>query len=230
MGGIQTNGHTQTGLVGLFAVGECASVGIHGANRLGSNSLAELGVFGRVAGEQAAALATQVLPAAPERLLHQARENAARWDALRTAQGSEKLADLRDAMADAMEAGVGIQRTAAGMQQTVDRLAELRRRYADLGLRDHSLAFNTEWLTAIELGCLLEVAEAMAHAALARRESRGSHQRPEDYPARDDDNYLKHSLVFRVDGGPPRLDWQDVVIGRSPPGERRYGAAAQEGA
>ena len=226
MGGIQTDGRTATALPGLFAAGECASVGLHGANRLGSNSLAELSVFGRVAGEEAAAVARAGSTATEQALLAGARDNAARWDALRGSRGTERLADLRNAMAAAMEDGVGIQRTPAAMEQTAATLAELRERYGRLRLEDDSLAFNTEWLSAIELGFLLDVAEAMTAAALARRESRGSHQRPEDFPARDNDNYLKHSLAYHGGAGAPTVDWQDVVITRSQPGERLYGGAA----
>ena len=211
----------------MFAAGECASVGLHGANRLGSNSLAELGVFGRLAGEQAAAHAGQGPTGDPQRLLARARDNAAGWDALRESNGSERLATIRDEMARAMEEGAGIFRLPGQMQTTCDKIAELKGRYRDLGLVDRSRAFNTEWLNAIELGYLLDVAEAMAHAALGRKESRGSHQRPEDFPQRDDAQFLKHSLVYHA-AGTPRLDWQDVVITRSQPAERHYGAAGQQ--
>ena len=227
MGGIQTDGRTATALPGLFAAGECASVGLHGANRLGSNSLAELSVFGRVAGDEAAAAARAGNTPPEGELLAQARENAARWDALRARQGTEKLADLRNAMAEAMEAGVGIQRMPAAMEETAATLRDLRERYGRLGLEDDSLAFNTEWLSAIELGFLLDVAEAMTAAALARRESRGSHQRPEDFPARDDTHFLKHSLAHYRAASAPLVDWQDVNITRSQPGERLYGGAAR---
>ncbi len=227
MGGIQTDGRTATALPGLFAAGECASVGLHGANRLGSNSLAELSVFGRVAGEEAAAAARAGNTPPEDELLAQARENAARWDALRARQGTEKLADLRNAMAEAMEAGVGIQRMPAAMEKTAATLRDLRERYGRLRLEDDSLVFNTEWLSAIELGFLLDVAEAMTAAALARRESRGSHQRPEDYPVRDDSHFLKHSLAHYRAAGAPVVDWQDVNITRSQPGERLYGGAAR---
>ncbi|MHA7815814.1 MAG: fumarate reductase (quinol) flavoprotein subunit [Pseudohaliea sp.] len=227
MGGIQTDGRTATALPGLFAAGECASVGLHGANRLGSNSLAELSVFGRVAGEAAAAMARAGSTPAEGELLAQARDNAARRDALRAKRGTEKLADLRNAMAEAMEAGVGIQRMPTAMEETAATLRDLRERYGRLKLEDDSLAFNTEWLSAIELGFLLDVAEAMTAAALARRESRGSHQRPEDFPARDDTHFLKHSLAHYRGTEAPAVAWQDVNITRSQPGERLYGGAAR---
>ena len=130
-------------------------------------------------------------------------------------------------MAEAMEAGVGIQRMPAAMEKTAATLRDLRERYGRLHLEDDSVAFNTEWLSAIELGFLLDVAEAMTAAALARRESRGSHQRPEDYPARDDAGFLKHSLAHHGGAAAPTVDWQDVNITRSEPGERLYGGAAR---
>jgi fumarate reductase flavoprotein subunit len=226
MGGIQTDRHTATCLPGLYAVGECASVGLHGANRLGSNSLAELSVFGRLAGEQAAERAAQGLAVDPQRLRPQAEAQAAAREALRTANGPERLAVLRDEMAGAMEAGIGIFRVPAQMTATVEKIAELKARYQQLGLKDGSRAFNTEWLQAIELGFLLDVAEAMSHAALARQESRGSHQRPEDFPARNDALFLRHSLARQQQGGATEVSWQDVVITRSAPGERHYGGKA----
>jgi len=227
MGGIQTDRHTQTPLPGLFAVGECASIGLHGANRLGSNSLAELSVFGRVAGEQAAELARHSDAVDPRRLEAQAVENARRWEQLRTTRGEEKMADIRTALAHSMEEGIGIYRMESAMQQTCDTLAELRERYQRLGLQDHSLTFNTEWLYAIELGFLLDVAQTMAHAALARQESRGSHQRLDDFPTRDDERYLKHSLAVCRGDQPPDMNFQPVNITRSQPAERRYGDAMQ---
>lgn len=225
MGGIQTDIRTQTSLPGLFAVGECASSGLHGANRLGSNSLAELSVFGRVAGEQAAELAAQVDRVDPQRLTARAAKNADRWERLRTASGKEKMADIRTAMAQTMEDGIGIYRDGSAMQQTCDTLAELRERYQHIGLKDHSLAYNTEWLYAIELGFLLDVAHAMAHSAYARRESRGSHQRLDDFTTRNDQRYLKHSLALRRIDDAPKVRWQPVNITRSRPAERRYGEA-----
>ena len=112
------------------------------------------------------------------------------------------------------------------MTATVEKIAELKARYQQLGLKDGSRAFNTEWLQAIELGFLLDVAEAMSHAALARQESRGSHQRPEDFPARNDALFLRHSLARQQQGGANEVSWQDVVITRSAPGERHYGGKA----
>ncbi len=226
MGGIQTDSRTQTRLPGLFAAGECASVGLHGANRLGSNSLAELSVFGRVAGEQAAQFAAQADLVSAAALEAQAAEHCSRWEALRTANGPERTSEIRDAMVNIMDRCIGIYRNEPDMRSAGEELAELKLRYREIGLADDSRAFNTEWLYAIELGFLLDVAEAMTHAALARRESRGSHQRADDYPDRDDTRFLKHSLASVERANPesaPTIDWQDVVITRSPPAVRRYG-------
>ena len=230
MGGITANGLTESPLPGLYSVGECSSVGIHGANRLGSNSLAELLVFGKVAGKQAAAFAKQAKPGntkALSQLAHAAAKSAA--DILNQSNGSERISSLRKEMAKTMEEGCGIYRTADSMQATCDKLAELKDRYRHLHLDDRSTVWNTEWMLAIELGYSLDVAQAMAHSALARKESRGSHQRLDGYEARDDEHFLKHSLAFHA--GPndaPRIDYGPVKITRSPPGTRAYGAAGEE--
>jgi fumarate reductase flavoprotein subunit len=228
MGGIPTDVRAAAPLPGLYAAGECASSGIHGANRLGSNSLAELCVFGSVAGRQAARFAREVAPAHGAALRRQAENARERTLALlnRTG-GDERLAALRDEMALAMEQGCGIYRLTHEMEATCAKLAQLKERFATLALGDHSQRWNTEWLSAIELGFQLDVAQAMAHSALARRESRGAHQRLDSgMGERDDANYLKHTLASYVPGGPPGIGWSDVVITHSPPGLRAYGAAA----
>ncbi|WP_428240127.1 fumarate reductase (quinol) flavoprotein subunit [Gynuella sp.] len=227
MGGIQTDINTETPIKGLFAVGECASVGLHGANRLGSNSLAELGVFGKVAGDHAADLASQADLVDISALQEQIKANEARWNELRTAKGTESMADIRKELADTMEDGVGIYRSDDLIQQTCDKLVELKDRYKNIGMKDGSLAFNTEWLYAIELGFLLDVGEAMAHSARARKESRGSHQRLDGFEKRDDDKFLKHTLAYRSEDAAPKLEYQEVVITKSKPAERVYGAASE---
>lgn len=228
MGGIETNGKTATVLPGLYAVGECASVGLHGANRLGSNSLSELVVFGKVAGEQAARFAATVADADCERLLPQAEAVVARALALINPEGTESAAAIRNELGLAMEAGVGIYRTAEGMQTTINKLAELKQRYANLKVADSSSVFNTEWLYAIELGFLLDVAETMAHSALARQESRGSHQRIDGFEARDDENFLKHTLAHYRAGAAPHLTYTPVTITKSQPAKRVYGAEMEQ--
>ncbi len=230
MGGITADGLTESPLPGLYSVGECSSVGIHGANRLGSNSLAELLVFGKVAGEQAAAFAKQAKPGnakALAQLAQEAAESAAKI--VNESNGKERISTLRKEMAKTMEEGCGIYRTADSMQATCNKLAELKERYNNLHLDDRSKVWNTEWLLAIELGYCLDVAQAMAHSALARKESRGSHQRLDGYEARDDQNFLKHSLaVYAGPNNAPRIDYGPVKITRSPPGTRAYGAAGEE--
>jgi fumarate reductase flavoprotein subunit len=142
--------------------------------------------------------------------------------------GGERIATLRDEMALAMEQGCGIYRLEPEMQATCRKLAELKERLASVRLGDRSQRWNTEWLGAIELGYQLDVAQAMAHAALARRESRGAHQRlDEGCRERDDVSYLKHSVASLVRAGPPTIGWSEVVITRSPPGVRAYGAAGE---
>ena len=228
MGGIQTNVHAQTPMAGLFAVGECASSGLHGANRLGSNSLTELSVFGKVAGEQAAMLAKQTGPSDEKSLLRKAKDNAAFWNALRTKKGTESTATIRKELADSMEEGVGIYRSVELLTKTRNKITELQEQYRNISLQDGSFAFNTEWLYAIELGFLLDVGEAMVTSADARKESRGSHQRLDEFDKRDDENYLKHTLAIFQQGEAPKINYQNVVITKSQPAERAYGAASEK--
>ena len=230
MGGIASSKTTETALAGLFVAGECSSVGIHGANRLGSNSLAELTVFGRVAGEAAAAYAAGTARASNDAgVRREAVATESRLKALLRSETGARVAELRDALGACMETGVGIFRHAAGMERACATLAELRARYrGGIRLDDHSRAFNTEFLSAIELGFMLEVAEAMAHAALQRQESRGAHVRLDEYQDRDDEGFLKHSLATYRGDGPPEIGWQDVVITLSPPKQRHYGGAGRQ--
>jgi succinate dehydrogenase flavoprotein subunit len=223
MGGIHTDIDTATPLPGLFAAGECACVSINGANRLGSNSLAEILVFGARAGRSAAAFA-KANPLGGATAGGQGSEAAqARIRALFTRDDSgETVAHLRKAMTDTMEAGAGIYRSSASLQDTCRTIADVRRRYQTVQLQDRSNVFNTDLIQVLELGSMLEVAEAMAHSALKRKESRGSHQRL-DHPARDDKSYLAHSLALRREDGSPRIEYLPVKITRWPPGERVYG-------
>ena len=223
MGGIDTNTNAETSLPGLYAAGECACVSINGANRLGSNSLTELLVFGARAGTGAAEWALEHAELDTASLEAQAAAETERIanDFIRKQDGSERIATLRNEMTSAMESGAGIYRTEASLKQTADKIGELKQRFANVTLDDHSLSFNTELTTALELEAQLEVAEALAHSALERKESRGSHQRS-DHPERDDDQYLKHSLAFRTDAA-PRIDYSDVTITNWPPAARVYG-------
>ena len=227
MGGIYTNVRCETPLAGLYAAGECASVGIHGANRLGSNSLVEIVVFGHVAGDAAADYARSAK--SPGGVQSLAARSADDFVAVLKNDRGERLATLRDEMREAMEAGVGIYRTADGMRATCQKLAQLRERFRrGVKLDDRGRAFNTEWLGAIELGFMLEVAEAMAHSALARRESRGAHMRLDGFEARDDANFLKHTLAHRAGDGVPRIEHSPVTITKSQPRTRHYGGAGRQ--
>lgn len=229
MGGITADGRTAAPLAGLYSAGECSSVGIHGANRLGSNSLTELLVFGKVAGDEAAAYVKTVGHGDVKRLGALADDAQARALAIVARRdGSERVATLRREMAKSMEDGCGIYRTAETMRATCDKLAELKQRYKNVRLDDQSKAWNTDWLLAIELGFLLDVAQAMAHSALSRKESRGSHQRLDGHEQRDDVNYLQHSLANYAGDDPPRIDYGPVKITTSQPGTRAYGAAGEQ--
>ncbi len=228
MGGIETDAKTATKLAGLYAIGECASVGLHGANRLGSNSLTELAVFGQLAGQQAADYARNSKHEKITPLRKQAETIMARTEALLHSEGTEKMADIRQEMGDCMEEGVGIYRTKESMQQTINKLAELKKRYKNIQITDKSSVFNTEFLYAIELGYLLDTAQAMAHSAILREESRGSHQRIDGFEKRDDNNFLKHSLAFYQGDKAPKIDYSSVTITKSQPAERAYGAAGEK--
>ncbi len=231
MGGIETDKNNETRISGLFAVGECSSVGLHGANRLGSNSLAELVVFGRLAGEGAAKRAEEFKGWNEESITKQMKAVQDRIDTLLSQEGDENWADIRTEMGHSMEAGCGIYRQEDLMQATVDKLAELRERYKKISIKDKGKVFNTDLLYAIEVGYGLEVAEAMAHSAIQRTESRGAHQRLDDgCTERDDENFLKHTLAFYNGDKAPRIEYSDVTITKSQPKARLYGAAAEEAA
>ncbi len=224
MGGIDTDIETATELPGLYAAGECACVSINGANRLGSNSLTELLVFGARAGHNAANWAREHPDFDSEALDAQAQTEQERISSqfINNHDGNERVATLRTELQQTMEAGCGIYRDEASIRATTEKLAEIKARFlAGVHLDDRSLSFNTELTTALELEFMIEIAEAVAHAALDRKESRGSHQRT-DYAERDDGRYLKHSLAFRTDEA-PRIDYRDVAITTWPPEVRVYG-------
>jgi len=231
MGGIHTDIHGATPVPGLFAAGEAACVSINGANRLGSNSLTEILVFGARAGVAAASFAAALSkPAAggraegPQAIFSQAREEEQRLhrDYLRKEGGTERLSALREEMQKTMEDSAGIYRSAAQLEQAPQKMRDLQARFRNLRLDDRSYTFNTELLAALELGFMLDVADTIVASALARRESRGSHQRT-DFPQRDDSNYLTHSIASRADDGAPRVSYLPVTITRWPPAARVYG-------
>jgi fumarate reductase flavoprotein subunit len=224
MGGVHTDSDGRTTVNGLYAAGEVACVSINGANRLGSNSLTELLVFGARAGH-AAALDARARPDPPGSVLAQAvdEERRIRDRFLEKRNGGgERVAELRNRLQAAMEAGAGIYRHEAGLRAAADTVHELRGRMDALSLDDRSLTFNTEILAALELENLLDVAESVLYSALHRTESRGAHQRT-DHPDRDDDRFLAHSLAYRTGGDAPRVEGLPVTITRWPPGERVYG-------
>ena len=228
MGGIRADQHCVTDIPGLFVAGECASNGMHGANRLGSNSLAETVVFGKVAGESAVDFASQATRSDEQILTEQARSHLARIDAMRNANGTEKASHIRHEMVKAMEDTLGIYRIGSEMEQGVAKIAELRERFKNVKVEDKTKVYNTELLLAFELESSLCVAEAMAVGALNRKESRGAHQRLDGFEQRDDVNFLKHTLTYFNGDKAPRLDYEDVNITRFKPAERVYGAAGEK--
>ncbi len=223
MGGIHTDLNGATPLKGLYAAGEAACVSINGANRLGSNSLTECLVFGARAGRNAAEFASvQRMPG--RHLLAQAADEEARLQDrfLNKSAGRDRIATIREEMQKTMEQSAGIYRTAETLEKGAHKLRELQERFLNVGLDDHGRTFNTELVAALELGSMLDVAESMIQCALHRTESRGAHQRT-DFPARDDQKFLAHSLVSRREGGFPDVSYLPVTITRWPPAERVYG-------
>ena len=223
MGGVHTDLNGATPLKGLYAAGEVACVSINGANRLGSNSLPELLVFGARAGRAAAAYAAE--QKSPGRhVLAQAMDEHGRLQDqfLQKSGGRERIASLRAEMQKIMEHSAGIYRSGESLAGAADNLHELRDRFRNIRLDDHGHLFNTELISALELSYMLEVAETMAQCAMERKESRGAHQRT-DYPSRNDEKFLAHSLVYRNADGRPRVQYAPVTITRWPPAERVYG-------
>lgn len=213
MGGVRTNQWTETGITGLYAAGECACVSVHGANRLGGNSLLETIVFGRRAGIRAAEYARTVEPRAlttdqlsieqqrVQRLLRQ-EETARAWQ-------------IREELGQAMSRHLGLVRTHDSMSTAISALAALTHRAAAVTVQDKGQVFNTDLVQAFELQSLLDVAETIVVSALARQESRGAHYRS-DFPVRDDQRWLRHSLIRRTPEG-PALTYEPVTISRFPP-------------
>jgi fumarate reductase flavoprotein subunit len=223
MGGVSTDISGATPLPGLYAAGEVACVSINGANRLGSNSLSECLVFGARAGQAAADFvvgASDPRPAA----LAQARDERRRLEQeiLHRDGGREPISAIREEMHAAMEDGAGIYRSRDSLVKAADKLRDLQERLVSARIDDHSRTFNTELVATLELSCMLDVAESIVLSALRREESRGAHQRA-DFPARDDQRFLAHSLVHREADGSSRVEYSPVTITRFPPAERVYG-------
>ncbi|NLU72316.1 succinate dehydrogenase flavoprotein subunit [Streptomyces sp. HNM0575] len=229
MGGMPTNVQGQvladnsTPVPGLYAAGEVACVSVHGANRLGTNSLLDINVFGRRAGIAAAEYASTAgfteLPENPAAFVEGEVEN------LRDATGNERVVEIRKALQDCMDKNVMVFRTEQTLKEAVEEIGELRKRYRNISVQDKGRRFNTDLLEAIELGNLLDLAEVTAVSALARKESRGGHYR-EDYPNRDDVNFMRHTMAYREVGDDGtesiRLDYKPVVQTRYQPMERKY--------
>lgn len=229
MGGIPTNVEGEvltdntTVVPGLYAAGEVACVSVHGANRLGTNSLLDINVFGRRAGIAAAEYSQRAayveLPENP------AQQVIDQVEHLRSSAGTERVAVLRRELQETMDANVMVFRTEQTIKTAVEKIAELRERYKNVSIQDKGRRFNTDLLEAIELGNLLDLAEVMAVSALARKESRGGHYR-EDYPNRDDVNFMRHTMAYREVGDDGtesiRLDYKPVVQTRYQPMERKY--------
>ena len=224
MGGIHTDIHGATPLEGLYAAGEVACVSINGANRLGSNSLPELLVFGARAGRAAAEYVTSTGSGPISAVLAKGRAEEGRLERelARHVDGAERIADIRAEMQETMENGAGIYRDEDSLGKAADKLRELRDRFAKASIDDHSRTFNTDLVAALELSCMLDVAESIVACALRRDESRGAHQRT-DFPARDDREFLAHSVIHREPDGTGRISYLPVTITRWPPGERVYG-------
>jgi len=223
MGGVHTDTNGATSLDGLYAAGEVACVSINGANRLGSNSLPELLVFGARAGRAAAEYASTA--PRPDRAVHAQAEDERRrleHELFERPDGGERLADLRDEMHATMEQAAGIYRNGDDLSKAASTLAEIRERLGSAIVEDHSRTFNTERTAVLELSFMLDVAQSIVACALRREESRGAHQRT-DFPARDDERFLAHSLVIRNADGTSRVEYLPVTITRWPPGERVYG-------
>jgi len=203
---------------GLYAAGECACVSVHGANRLGCNSLLDILVFGKHSGMRAAEYARGSeylkLPDDPT------ADARAQFESLRSGVGTENAFDIATDLKNVMFDDVGIYRNERGMRDAIQKLRKLRERYQRIGIADKGSIFNTELLNAWELGNMLEIAEVVAECAVNRKESRGGHSR-EDYPKRDDQNWLKHTLAWRKNGN-VEIGYKGVVITKYAPKERVY--------
>ncbi|WP_329495382.1 succinate dehydrogenase flavoprotein subunit [Kitasatospora herbaricolor] len=229
MGGIPTNVEGEvlrnnTDVVpGLYAAGEVACVSVHGANRLGTNSLLDINVFGKRAGIAAADYSSTVgfteLPENP------AEKVQALVDGLRESTGTESVAQIRKELQESMDTNAMVYRTGATLKQAVEDIAALRERYKHVAIQDKGFRYNTDLLEAVELGNLLDLAEVLAVSALAREESRGGHYR-EDFPTRDDVKFMQHTMAYQEvaeDGTTSiRLDYKPVVTTRYQPMERKY--------
>jgi succinate dehydrogenase / fumarate reductase flavoprotein subunit len=220
MGGLACDEDGQTPLAGLFAIGECSCISVHGANRLGGNSLLETVVFGKRAGERAREQGGEGVR--EERVLGEAlREEVAAVGELKGRTEGERQVVIRKAMKRVMTDKVGVYREEKPLAEAVEALAELKARYKGVVLDNKGETFNYDLVDTLELAGMLELAEVTALTALKRTECRGSHWRT-DHPGRNDEKWLKHSLATCDPDGPPRLEYGDVMITKYQPMERKY--------
>ena len=224
MGGIPTNIKAEvlrdndTVVPGLYAAGECACVSVHGANRLGTNSLLDINVFGKRAGIYAVEYAKDAkFVDVPEDAI---AETVKLIEHMRNATGTEKIAVIRKELQDTMDKNAQVYRTEESLNEALDKIKELRKRYEHIQVQDRGMRFNTDLLEAIELGFLLDLAEVLAFTARERRESRGGHFR-EDFETRDDEKFMVHSMAYKTDSD-IKIDWKPVTITNYPPMERKY--------
>ncbi len=224
MGGIPTNikaevlSDNKKVVPGLYAAGECACVSVHGANRLGTNSLLDINVFGKRAGIYAVEYAKKAkhVPVPKDAI----EETVALLDHMRNATGTEKVAVLRKELQDTMDLNAQVYRTEESLDEALAKIAELRKRYEHVQVQDKGMRFNTDLLEAVELGFLLDLAEVLVVTAKERRESRGGHFR-EDYPTRDDKKFMVHSMAYKK-GSKIKIDWKPVTVTNYQPMERKY--------
>jgi succinate dehydrogenase / fumarate reductase flavoprotein subunit len=232
MGGIPTNNNGEvladndTIVPGLYAAGECACVSVHGSNRLGTNSLLDINVFGKRSGRNAVEyVKTADFVPLPDDAVNGVRDMI---EGLRNNAGTERIAVLRKKLQDEMDKGAQVFRTHESLEHVLGVIKELRERYKNVHVDDKGRRFNTDLLEAVELGFLLDIAEVVVYAAQNREESRGGHMR-DDFPKRDDENYMKHTMAY-LTGDPHsstpadhiKLDWKPVVFTKNEDGELRY--------
>ncbi|MCG2736870.1 MAG: FAD-binding protein [Candidatus Methanoperedenaceae archaeon] len=220
MGGIASNKECETSISGFFACGECSCISVHGANRLGGNSLLETLVFGKIAGENAMKYAKTTDYEAPEILERSVREGSQRISALLDKNEGEAFFKIRDELKTTMDENVGIFRDEPKLTAALTMISELKMRYKNVYVRNKSAVFNQELVNVIELEGMLDIAEAICIGALARKESRGSHYRL-DYQERDDVDWLRHTLVSYAPEG-PKIDHKPVNIAMFEPKPREY--------
>jgi succinate dehydrogenase / fumarate reductase flavoprotein subunit len=203
---------------GLYAAGECACVSVHGANRLGTNSLLDINVFGKRAGIYAVEYAKTAkhVPVPKDA----AKDVLELIEMMQNSTGTEKVAVLRRELQDTMDKNAQVYRTEESLDEALEVIADLRKRYRNIQVQDRGARFNTDLLEAIELGFLFDLAEVLVVTSKERRESRGGHFR-EDYPERNDEKFMVHSMAYKTSKN-IKVDWKPVVITNYPPMERKY--------